>query len=221
MPRVTHDRPLTSVLLAAGVTAALLGGACADDSSNGALDDPTTAEAGEGERAPWPGGSAPTETHQLGGGLVAELPEGWEIGRFEAGPYPPDDVPADCTMLWGDVGDGEVSVQLQLNSTGCSGVDGDDQIGNGHHGVYVTLDDVPEPLDVEEHDVTAGALTTFTQDYFECTNSCTDYEDHVGLLTLADPPDPDHPTLVLMDAKGDVPLDDLVDLADAIHPEAG
>lgn len=220
MPRVTPDRPLTSVLLAAGVVGALLGGACADDSSNGALDDPTTT-AGEDERAPWPGGSAPTETRELGGGLVAELPEGWEIGRFETGPYSPDDVPAGCTMLWGDVSDGEASVQLQLNSTGCSGVGEDDQIGNGHHGVYVTLDDVREPFDVEEHDVTAGALTTFQQDYFECTNSCTDYRDHVGLLTLADPPDPDHPTLVLMDAKGEVPLDDLVDLADAIHPEAG
>jgi hypothetical protein len=183
-------------------------GACADDSEDGA------------DRA-WPGDGGPAETVDLGAGMVAELPEGWEVGEItEATDSLPSEVPGDCTSLrgWLSPGDDQPRVDLQLNSAGCRGLEPLDQIGNGYHGTYVTIDDVGDPADVEEHQVATGTLVTFSQDYFECTNECNDYDDHVGLLTLTVPRDPAFPTLTVLDTKGERSFDELVALADAISP---
>lgn len=167
----------------------------------------------EGDAAPWPGEGVEAQAYELGDGLVVDLPAGWEVTPFAE----PEGWEPPCSIRQAQVSDGETLIDLELNGPDCAGA-GQDQIGNGYHGFYVSLDDVPEPLDVAEQDVTAGALTTFSQDYFECTNSCTDYQDHVGLLALDSPADPQRPTLVLLDAKGDRSMADLVTLADAIHP---
>jgi hypothetical protein len=192
------------------------GGACADDSSDG---DQGISE--QGSDVGWPGEGGPTEAVDLGAGLVGELPEGWEVGEItDASDSLPSEVPGDCTSLrgWLGPGDDQPPVDLQLHSAGCGGREPLDQIGNGYHGTYVTIDDVQDPVGVEEHEVTAGALVTFSQDYFECTNECNDYDDHVGLLTLTAPPDPAFPTLVILDEKGERSFDELVALADAIRP---
>jgi hypothetical protein len=184
-------------------------GACTDDDSE------------DGSAGAWPGDGGPAETVDLGAGLVAELPEGWEVGEItEAGDALPSEVPGDCTSLrgWLSPGDDQPRVDLQLNSVGCAGLEPLDQIGNGYHGTYVTIDDVQEPTDVEEHQVPAGPLVTFSQDYFECTNECNDYDDHVALLTFTTPPDPAFPSLTVLDPKGDRSPDDLVALAAAITP---
>lgn len=231
-----HSRLLSSAGTAACLAVTLLvAGACVDDRSGGSddgLGPTTTAGASDSSRRPdqdgppWPGDDAPTETYDLGAGLVAELPEGWEVTPFGD----PVEVSRDsggggsggtggCTSQAATVDAGEHLVELRLNATGCAGIDVTGQIGNGYHGSYVTLDDVPDPRDVADHQVEAGSLTTFSQDYFECTNECNDYEDHVALLELADPPDPEHPTVVLVDPRGQLSVDHLVALADAIHPE--
>ena len=47
-------------------------------------------------------------------------------------------------------------------------------IGNGNHGRFRTLDDVPQPEHVEHVDTDGvGDAVVFTQQYYECTNSCS------------------------------------------------
>jgi len=185
-------------------------GACSDGSEDGS------------DRA-WPGDGGPAATVDLGAGLEAELPEGWEVGEITGSTDSlPSEVPADCRSLRGSLspGDDQPPLDLQLNSTGCAGLEPVDQIGNGYHGTYVAIDDVQDPTDVDEHEATAGTLVTFSQDYFECTNECNDYDDHVGLLTLTAPPDPAFPTLTILDPKGERSFPELLALADAITPAA-
>ncbi len=65
----------------------------------------------------------------------------------------------------------------------------------------------------------AGSLVTFGQTYTECTNSCDDYHDAVGLVTLAHPQDADLPVLQIVApraADGDVAT--VVALAQSITP---
>lgn len=196
--------------LAFVTVAALLFGACADDG------EPV-------EPQPQPDTSTeeilPIETSSLGEGLAVDLPADWEVTPFAPDDETPGDADDGCTSLRAALGDGAATVDLQLNSTECSDREPTGRIGNGFHGVYVTLDDVADPSNVETHEVPAGTLATFTQDYYECTNSCADYQDHVGLLELDDPPDPDRPTLVLLSPRGELALDQLVALAEAVHPE--
>jgi hypothetical protein len=200
-------RRLLLVLTVVTTGLALVG--CGDDD-----DGPTPGD--DGEAAPWPGGSDETQAYDLGDGLVAELPAGWEVEPFADWEDGANVEP--CSRRAASVSDGASYMRLELNSRGCAGIEQDSQIGNGYHGVYVGIDDVPEPQDVAEQDVAAGTLTTFSQEYFECTNSCSDFDDNVGLLALTSPPDPDFPTLVLLDEKGEHPIEDLVALADAIQP---
>jgi hypothetical protein len=196
-------------------------GACGDDDSEDRSDGSDLSDGSEASEGAWPGDGGPVEVVELGAGLVAALPEGWEVGKIaEASDALPSGVPAGCTSLRGWLGpdDDRPPVELQLNSTGCGGLGPLDQIGNGYHGTYVSVDDVQDPTDVEEHQVTAGTLVTFGQEYFECTNECNDYDDHVGLLALTAPPDPAFPALTVLDPKGERSLDELVALADAISP---
>ena len=93
-------------------------------------------------------------------------------------------------------------LQLQAVPAGCQ-VD-NAKPGNGSHGVYRTLDDVPEPLDVTVVDTPAGPAEVFHQAYFECTNSCQDFTDRVAIVTLDHPVDPEFPTVVLRSDKSKV-----------------
>jgi hypothetical protein len=55
--------------------------------------------------------------------------------------------------------------------------------------------------------VPTGTLVTFHQLYTECTNSCDDYHDAIGLITLSKPADPDLPVLMIVapkDVDGDL-----------------
>lgn len=195
--------------------------ACGDDSGGTETSDadPETDPETEPDAA-WPGDGGPTETFDLGEGLVAELPEDWEVEPFE--PRDPENVAGgECAGPEARLDTGAGLLSLELNPQDCDrGDTGSTDIGNGDHGTYVALDDVPEPQDVEEHDVGAGSLTTFVQAYYECTNECNDYDDNVGLLELEGPPDPNRPTVVLLDAKGELPMEGLVAVAEAIRVES-
>lgn len=223
-------------LVASVVAGAVLVGACGGDdddpsgqnsvpSSTGGSDGSGGGSGGSGS-IPLPNDdNVPTQTVDLGAGLVAELPEEWELlSSFADGPITG---PVDGCTWFQAILDNDAQDQLwelRANSTDCAGVNNDRDvadIGNGDHGYYVTMDDVPDPVDVEEHEVSAGPLTTFTQDYYECTNECNDFDDHVGLLELTDPPDAEYPSVMIVDSRGEMDFNSLVALADAIHPEGG
>lgn len=201
-------------------------GACADEADGppGGDDVTTTTDDGggggddDGGGAMFEGAGGPVETVSLGAGLSADLPASADA---EVTPFAPavdrPDVDG-CAPLSARVEVGDAGLELYLNDTACSAAD-PREAGNGDHGSYVTIDDVSDPGHVAEHPSAAGDLVTFTQGYFECTNSCADFTDHVGLLALDAPPDPDRPAVMLLSAQGEVAMEDIVTLADAIHPE--
>lgn len=213
-------------LLAAIVLAGIA--ACGDDSSaatdtTGTTDmtdttgatDPTDEEPlDEPEPVVWPGDGEAEQEMDLGEGLVALLPEQWEVTPLALS----DNPERDCPPLEGSLDTGDGYIVLEMHPANCDVEHSrGDQIGNGRHGEYVELEDVPDPLRVEEQDVPAGHLTTFSQIYFEATNSYNEYEDNVGLLELTTPSDPERPTLMLLDSKGELPMDGLVAVAEAIQ----
>ena len=100
--------------------------------------------------------------------------------------------------------DGERRLVVEAVPTSCPDAGQDSQIGNGFHGVYRTLDDVPDPQDPEDVTTGTGQATVFTQEYFECTNSCDRWDEPVAIVTLDQPVDAGYPTLVLRGEKDSV-----------------
>jgi hypothetical protein len=92
------------------------------------------------------------------------------------------------------------AVTIELVPVDCD--DDDDSIGNGWHGLYRTIDDVPEPIGVEHVETPIGAAVVFDQEYYECTNQCDDFLDRVAIVTLDDPADQRYPTVVIRDDAG-------------------
>jgi hypothetical protein len=70
--------------------------------------------------------------------------------------------------------------------------------GNGQHGVYRTIADVSQPRDKRDISTRLGPAVTFNQRYYECTNSCKDWEEAVAIITLTSPVDPHYPTITVV-----------------------
>ncbi len=69
--------------------------------------------------------------------------------------------------------------------------------GNGYHGHYRTVADVPTNPRLTALRLSIGDAQVFEQPYFECTNSCHHYTDRIAIVTLRHPTDSEHPTIVL------------------------
>lgn len=138
-------------------------------------------------------------------GFVVEVPEEWGI-----------------TDVWDADTCGSVSYLLREESslrlvveavpTSCPEAADNTQVGNGFHGVYRTVDDVPDPQDPESVDTGLGAATVFTQKHFECANSCNDWNEPVAIITLDAPVDAEYPTLVVRGEKEAVSRADLEEI---------
>lgn len=89
---------------------------------------------------------------------------------------------------------------------------------NGTFQRYNSVADVDGP-EVATERVAAGTAHVFDQTYTECTNSCTDFTHRIVLLELDEPLRPDLPT-VMISTTGDVSVDELVAIADAIRTAA-
>jgi hypothetical protein len=118
--------------------------------------------------------------------------------------------PADCPGLDGVVVLGpDKRVSLSAFATSCEA--DTSRPGNGRHGVYRTIDDIP--ADRRAGAVTfptaLGEATAFIQPYYECTNSCHNYTESVAVITLDHPSNPAYPTLVVCADKGLIGLDQL------------
>lgn len=73
-----------------------------------------------------------------------------------------------------------------------------EQILNGRHGWYSTLDQVDDPLEATTVETRLGQAQVFGQKYTECTNSCSSSTDQIALIRLDRPADPEFPVLVVM-----------------------
>jgi hypothetical protein len=143
------------------------------------------------------------------------------------------DVPEDWAIT--DVRDagtcGSVSYRIDARSearlvveavpTQCAEAQENTEIGNGRHGVYRTVADVPEPREEKSVDTGLGTATLFTQTYFECTNSCDNGNEPVAIVTLDAPVDAGYPTLVVRGEKETVSRADLEEIVASLTTPTG
>lgn len=94
----------------------------------------------------------------------------------------------------------------------------DQEIQNGNHGSYKTLDDVPAPIDVEEVDTGLGRAQVFTQKYSEYTNESNHYEEPMAIVTFDTPVNPDFPTMVVYSAKAELDREAFTAIVEKMQP---
>jgi hypothetical protein len=99
----------------------------------------------------------------------------------------------------------------------CEVAGSNSSIGNGQHGLYRTLEDVPEPEAVDTTTTALGEATVFVQEYFECTNECERWDEPVAIITLDDPVDPAYPTLVLRGEQDRLARSELEEILGALE----
>lgn len=114
-------------------------------------------------------------------------------------------------VFYGFAGD----LSIEMHATGCD--DLDTQPLNGRHGAYRSLDDVEEPLDVEQVETPIGPAQVFVQTYAECTNFCRDFDEPVAIVALDDPVDEAYPTLVVRSDRGALSRDRLTEILGALR----
>ncbi len=149
-------------------------------------------------------------THQLEvrgahTGFDLEVPVDWAITDvWDA---------AACGSVSYDVAeDGATRLVIEAVPTSCAEAGQDSQIGNGFHGIYRTVDDVPEPEDSAIVSTKLGEATVFTQEYFECTNECERWDEPVAIVTVDTPVDAGYPTLLIRAEKDKVSRADFEDI---------
>ena len=144
------------------------------------------------------------EVHGAHTGFTIEVPEDWGISYV-------DDT-AVCDSVSYTLG----QLRLEAVPTSCPDAEQNTEIGNGKHGVYRVLDDVPEPKDVEQLETELGSVEVFEQSYFECTNECDRWDEPVAIVTVDDPVDPAYPTLVVRAHRDQVERSTFEDLVETL-----
>ena len=163
----------------------------------------------------WPGESVgATEVIDLGAGFSLDAPASWVLEQaFEL----PDEPLDECDSVHASIDAGPgVFVSFALPSVTCADAADPEPPLNGEHGDYVSVDDVRAPLGAATAPSDLGEVTTFEQDYEECTQECVTTRDQVALVALTVPVDPDHPTLMVHADAEDVSVDRRLALGDAI-----
>ncbi|HIV57742.1 MAG TPA: hypothetical protein H9902_07270, partial [Candidatus Stackebrandtia faecavium] len=92
------------------------------------------------------------------------------------------------------------------------------QIYNGYHGMYRTLDDVPDPIDVEKIDTPLGEAEIFLQEYSEHTNFSREWEEPVAIITFDKPTNADFPTMVITSQKAALSRPHFTQIVSALRP---
>jgi hypothetical protein len=145
-------------------------------------------------------------------GFDAEVPAGWGIVEVRDA-----DTCGSVSYRIEDA-DGETRVVVEAVPTSCAEAAENGQIGNGQHGIFRTLADVPDPNGVKKISSDLGDAEVFTQEYFECTNSCRYWDEPVAIVTLAEPVDAGYPTLVLRADKAEVERGQLEEIVRSLAP---
>jgi hypothetical protein len=125
-----------------------------------------------------------------------DLDHGWAMTRVYEG-----DPCGSVTYVVDDVLTGEDELAVSAVPTDCPEASQNSRIGNGRHGVYRTIADVPAPLDQKQVTTPIGPGLLFDQAYYECTNRCDHWTEPVVIITLDHPVDPAYPTLVVRGTK--------------------
>ncbi|WP_154676119.1 hypothetical protein [Amycolatopsis benzoatilytica] len=86
------------------------------------------------------------------------------------------------------------------------------QIGNGRHGIYRTVEDVAHPIGLVQQQTKLGPAAVFSQEYYECTNSCKRWNEPIAIVTLSKPAKAEYPTLVVRLGRSDASMEDLTKL---------
>ncbi len=140
------------------------------------------------------------------------VPETWGIGYARE-----DAVCGSASYRFYELPDDGGRLRVEAVPTECDAASSSSSIGNGSHGTYRTIDDVPEPEDVGSVETLLGDAVVFTQEYYECTNSCERWHEPVAIITLDDPVDPDYPTLVVRAERVELSRSDLEELLGALE----
>ncbi|WP_199036855.1 hypothetical protein [Glycomyces salinus] len=140
--------------------------------------------------------------------LAVELtvPGDVAINHVDVGPIQHPEL--DCRTVRYEFGGG---LTVEAFAADCE-VDASQQIQNGWHGAYRTLEDVPDPVDVTDMATGAGPAEIFVQEYAEYTNSSNFWDEPVAIVLLTEPVDADFPTLVLRSDKGELSREELTDI---------
>lgn len=120
-----------------------------------------------------------------------------------------------------DAGDGCVApvwqladgVNLEAWPAGCDPANA--RPGNGSYGHYRTLADVPEPIDPIEIESVLGPTTIVGQPYYECTNSCDEWNLDIAIVELSEPVNSEFPTLTVIGTRRSFERADLLALLEA------
>lgn len=110
-----------------------------------------------------------------------------------------------------------VDLTVEAFASDCA-IDPVQRIMNGGHGAYRTMEDVPDPVDVEEVATGAGPARVFVQHYSEHTNVSESWEEPVAIVTLDAPVDPDFPTLVLRSDKAAFSREAFTEIVKSLDP---
>lgn len=94
--------------------------------------------------------------------------------------------------------------------------------GNGRHGVYENLTDLDPGLrgDGTLLRTRLGTAEVLSQRYFECTNSCQNYQEPIAFVMLRDPVDKDFPVLVLRSDHEVISSTDFTRIVKSLRPPA-
>lgn len=158
----------------------------------------------------------PTETYRLvvSGEQVAfaaDIPDELHVTRIDEHDWPP----LDCAEGVRYVFSGDLVIESFAQ--GCA--ETSQQIGNGVHGYYRSLEDVPAPLHPEEVETALGPAHVFDQEYFECTNICEEWQEPVAIIELDRPRDENYPALVLRSDKAALDREVLVGIMETMRPQ--
>jgi len=147
----------------------------------------------------------PLTTTSIGDHVSIGVPAGWVVTQLgdsgHSGPSGP------CqwqdASLHGSANSGPYVI-VELVGAGCSTGKPQATALNGFEGHYVTIADVASPTQEATASSAAGSLTVFSQPYTECTNSCLHITEQVALVGLANPSDPQFPTVMIRTQESDI-----------------
>lgn len=209
---------LLSPLLACGSSGRSLTDGAATDSSETNADAASCIQEGCSDTIePDPVNTALKSSHVA---IVLKHPENTKVSELEH-----ETIKAQTTTGGGDcsvdraevTGKGRTLVVIQAVAATCSHGQPQPKPGNGRHGAYVTLADASHPTKVTRASAALGPAVFFDQSYFECTNSCRQWTEPVGLVTLDHPTDPAYPTVMAYSPTGNVSRGELQRYAIHLH----
>jgi hypothetical protein len=191
----TSSRGPLAILVATVVAALGLAGCGVDGSSSSATSTTsttsTTVPADRSEQI-----VVAVETDQVA--VTLEVPEGWEVVLDGSGGISDHDRRDGCAQaVRARIRPPNVYSAIAVEAVPASCEPSNSRPGNGNHGTYRTMDDVPEAEAITQVETAAGPASRFEQPYYECTSECSSFTDTVAIVELDEPVDPDYPTVVV------------------------